>query len=229
MMRITIIIPALNEAGNIRRLVAEIPQNLSPEIIVVDNGSTDATAQEAETAGVRVVSEPVRGYGRACAAGLAAIRETDVVVFLDGDGSFDPVELPQVLAPIEQDQADLVLGTRMMGKIEAGAMPPHQIFGNRLVSWLMSGLYRIRVTDLGPYRAIRFDILKKLDMREMTFGWPTEMMVKAARAHARIVEVPVSYRKRWSGQSKVGGTLRGTVLAGYHILSVTFRYAFAQE
>lgn len=227
-MRAAVIIPALNEAGNIRRLLAEIPptSGVSLTIIVVDNGSTDATAAEAEASGALVVSEPRRGYGYACAAGVKAAHEADVCVFMDGDGSFDPAEMPSLLQPILTDEADLVLGTRA-ARIAPGSMPPHQLFGNRLVSALMRLLYGLEVTDLGPYRAIRRDLLLTLDMCEMTFGWPTEMIVKAARRHARIVEVPIHYRKRWSGQSKVSGTLRGTLLATYFILGVTLRYAFA--
>ncbi len=225
-MRAAVIIPALNEAGNIGRLIHEIPQatNLL-DIIVVDNGSTDATAAEAIAAGARVVSEPCRGYGFACMAGVRAATRVDVLVFLDGDGSFDPAEIPRLLEPIADDSADLVLGSRMKGGIEPGAMPPHQRFGNRLVSSVMRALYRLDVSDLGPYRGIRLDLLRSLHMTEMTFGWPTEMMVKAARRRARIVEVPVTYRKRWSGKSKVSGTLRGTVLATYYSIGTTLRYA----
>ncbi len=230
-MKVVIIIPALNEGDNIRRLVNEIPLQAASSIrvIVVDNGSTDHTADEARTAGARVVSEPRRGYGYACAAGVAAVESADVVVFMDGDGSFDPAELPRLLAPLADGRADLVLGSRVLGGIESGAMPPHQQFGNRLASRLMGWLYGIRVTDLGPYRAIRLDLLRSLHMREMTFGWPTEMMVKAARRRARVVEAPVTYRKRWSGQSKVSGTLRGTLLATYFILGVTVRYAVRSD
>jgi hypothetical protein len=147
------------------------------------------------------------------------------LAFLDGDGSLDPGELAKLLAPIERGQADLVLGSRPAGGMEPGAMPPHARFGNWLVSRLMGLLYGLRVTDLGPYRAIKADLLSQLEMREMTYGWPTEMMVKTARAGARVVEVPVRYRVRRGGRSKVSGTLRGTVLATYYILFVTLRYA----
>jgi len=226
-MDVAVVIPALNEAGNIRRLIGEIPDlashGIQVTVIVVDNGSTDTTAAEAADAGARVISEPRRGYGYACTAGASAAT-ADIVVFMDGDGSFDPAEMPLLLQPILDDRADMVMGTRMQ-HIEAGAMPPHQRFGNRLVALLMRLLYRLQITDLGPYRAIRRSTLSALEMREMTFGYPTEMIVKAARFQVRIMEVPVHYRKRWSGQSKVSGTVRGTLLATYFILGVTLRYA----
>ncbi len=228
-MHVTVIIPALNEAGNLARLIGEIPLAAadSIKVIVVDNGSTDATAAVAQAAGAQVVSEPRRGYGYACSAGVRALdNQTEVIAFLDGDGSFDPAELPRLLAPLTANQADLVLGSRVTGGIEPGSMPPHQRFGNRLVSATMRVLYRIDVTDLGPFRAIRRSTLSSFPMREMTFGWPTEMIVKAARSKARIVEVPITYRRRWSGQSKVSGTVRGTLLATYFIVGVTLRYAF---
>ncbi len=222
---IGVIIPALNEAGNIRRLVAEVRATAPVQVIVVDNGSTDMTAEEARLAGAVVVSEPRRGYGHACAAGVIAACDADILVFLDGDYSFLPAELPQVLAPLLNDQADLVLGSRYRGYIAPGAMPPPQRFGNWLVARLMKALYRLSITDLGPYRAIRRPLLLSLEMREMTFGWPAEMIIKAARRQARIVEVPVSYHNRRAGRSKVSGTIRGTILAGWFILGVTFRYA----
>lgn len=222
---IVVIIPALNEAGNIRRLVTEVLETASVQVIVVDNGSTDPTAAEARAAGVLVVPEPRRGYGYACAAGVAAAPQADILVFLDGDYSFLPTELPLILAPILANEADLVLGSRCRGHIAPGAMPPQQRFGNWLVARLMNALYGLSVTDLGPYRAVRRSLLMSLDMREMTFGWPTEMMVKAARRQARIVEVPVSFHPRRAGRSKVSGTLRGTILAGWFILGVTLRYA----
>jgi glycosyltransferase involved in cell wall biosynthesis len=228
-MIVAVIIPALNEGGNIRRLVNEIPREfpfaVDIQVFVVNNGSTDNTAAEAEAAGATVVDAPRRGYGYACAAGVAAAEGADVVLFMDGDGSFDPAEMGLLLRPIVENRADLVLGSRTQ-HIEPHAMPPHQRFGNWLVARLVRLLYGLHVTDLGPYRAIRYDLLRALQMREMTFGWPMEMMVKAARKRSRILEVPVHYRKRWSGQSKVSGTLRGTLLATYYILGVTLRYAF---
>ncbi|MCP4356406.1 MAG: glycosyltransferase family 2 protein [Chloroflexi bacterium] len=227
-MKTAVIIPALNEAGNISQLVAETLLQPVDEVIVVDNGSADKTAVLAEQAGAQVVSEPRRGYGYACAAGTAAALAigADILAFMDGDFSSPPAELPRLLTPIQQNQADLVLGSRALGHIAEGAMLPHQRFGNRLSAWLMSRLYSITITDLGPYRAIRTDFMHTLEMREMTFGWPTEMMVKVAREDGRILEVPVSWHVRRSGVSKVSGTLRGSLLAAYYILGVTLRYAW---
>jgi glycosyltransferase involved in cell wall biosynthesis len=223
-MNVTLIIPALNEAECIGPLLAELPDGLAQQVIVVDNGSADDTAGAARRAGALVVGEPRRGYGYACAAGVAA-AQGDTLAFMDGDGSFIPSELQGLLAPIHNGAADLVLGTRMRGGMLAGAMPTHQRIGNQLVARLMLLLYGIELTDLGPFRAIRRDMLESLQMRERTYGWPVEMIVKAARRHARIVEVPVSYRPRLAGQSKVGGTVRGTLLATYRILHTTLRYA----
>ena len=229
MSAVTVIIPALNESGNIRQLVHDVQATVPAEVIVVDNGSTDSTAQEARQAGAKVVSEPRRGYGYACAAGVAESQDADVLVFLDGDHSFTPSDLPSLLAPIDDRRVDMVLGSRALGHIAPGAMPPHQRFGNWLVSRLMNALYGLSITDLGPYRAIRRQLLMELDMREMTYGWPTEMIVKAAHRKARIAEVPVSYHRRRFGHSKVSGTLRGTILATWFILGVTLRYAWKTE
>jgi len=223
---ITVIVPALNEAGNIRRLVAEVLATAPVHVIVVDNGSTDATAAEARAAGAQVVHEPRRGYGYACAAGVAAAPDAEVLAFLDGDYSFLPAELPVVLAPILGGEADLVLGSRWRGHIASGAMPLQQRFGNWLAARLMNRLYGLSITDLGPYRAIRRSLLAELGMREMTFGWPAEMLVKAAKRGARIAEAPVCYQRRRAGRSKVSGTLRGTILAAWFILGVTLRYAW---
>ena len=226
MTDIAVIIPALNEAGNISQLVQEVRATAPVKVVVVDNNSTDATAEEARKAGAWVVFEPRKGYGYACAAGLAAASQADVVVFLDGDYSFSPADLSLLLAPILGEKADFVLGSRELGNIAPGAMPYHQRLGNWLVSRLMNSLYGLSITDLGPYRAIRRQILMELNMQEMTYGWPTEMMVKAARRGVQIVEVPVSYHSRRAGHSKVSGTLRGTILATWFILRVTFRYAW---
>ena len=220
---ISLIIPALNEAACLPALLAEVPHALLHETIVVDNGSTDGTAAVARAAGALVVSEPRRGYGYACAAGVAASTGA-ILLFMDGDGSFIPLELQRLVEPIVTGQADLVLGTRLRGGMTAGAMPPHQRFGNQLVAWLVRRFYGVALTDLGPFRAIRRDLLMAIQMQEQTYGWPIEMMVKAARRHARLLEVPVSYRPRLAGQSKVGGTVRGTILATYKILRVTLRY-----
>ena len=223
-MNVDVIIPALNEAGNIGDLVREVLAQSVHQVIVVDNNSTDGTAEIARGAGARVITESRSGYGYACAAGVAA-SEADVLIFLDGDFSFLPSEMPRLLAPIAENRADLVLGSRELGHIEPGSLPFQQRLGNALIAWLTRALYHLPLTDLGPYRAVRRELVLGLDMREMTYGWHTEMIVKAARWHARIIEVPVSYRARRAGQSKVSGTLRGTILAGYRLLSVTFRYA----
>lgn len=231
-MRVSVIIPALNEAGNIRRLIGEIPPAeafpfpAALSVIVVNNGSTDDTAAEAAAAGARVVAEARRGYGYACTAGVYAATDAEVIVFMDGDGSFDPAEMASLLQPLHEGRAAFVLGSRAQ-HIDPGAMPPHQRFGNRLVSRLMGMLYGLQITDLAPYRAIRRDLLLALDMREMTYGYPTEMIVKAARRRTAMLELPVHYRRRWSGRSKVSGTLRGTLLATWFILGVTLRYALA--
>ncbi|MBI3761959.1 MAG: glycosyltransferase family 2 protein [Chloroflexi bacterium] len=225
-MNLAVVIPALNEAECLPRLIAAIPRLPGDEVdvIVVDNGSTDTTAETARKSGARVVTEPRRGYGFACAAGFGAIDGAEVVVFLDGDYSFDPAEMPGLLAPLREGRADMVLGSRLLREKRA-SMLPHQHFGNWLTAQIMRQLYGLRLTDLGPYRAVRADLLASLDMREMTFGWPTEMIVKAARRRARIVEMPVSHHPRLAGKSKVSGTLRGSLLASYFILRTTFRYA----
>jgi glycosyltransferase involved in cell wall biosynthesis len=223
---VCVLIPALNEAESIGAVLAAIPAGVADDVIVVDNGSTDATAARALAAGVRVVSEPRRGYGHACAAGAAA-TPADVLVFLDADLSDFPEEMTALLAPIQAGQADLVLGSRFLsGALSPTVMPPQQRFGNWLASRLMQRLYDLPVTDLSPFRAVRCEVLLALDMREMTYGWPTEMIVKAARRGYRIQEVAVRYRARYAGRSKVSGTVRGTILAAYYILGTTLRYAW---
>jgi glycosyltransferase involved in cell wall biosynthesis len=226
-MNVSLIIPALNEAACLGPLLAEIPPGLVQQLIVVDNGSSDGTADVARKSGAQVVIEPRRGYGAACAAGVA-IATGDIVAFMDGDGSFVPAELVDLLEPVAGG-APFVLGTRSHDRMTVGAMPAHQAFGNRLVTHLMRLLYRIELTDLGPFRVIQRDALLAMQMQEMTYGWPVEMIVKAARMHLPMQEISVSYRRRSAGQSKVGGTLRGTVLAGYRILRTTFRYAIPSQ
>jgi glycosyltransferase involved in cell wall biosynthesis len=228
---VALIIPARNEASPLPGLIAEIPPAAADLLIVVDNGSTDQTAEAARQAGALVISEPRAGYGYACAAGVSAAlgHGAEVLVFLDADGSFDPRQVPDLLAPIEAGDAELVLGSRLAGGMEPGAMPPHARFGNWLVAGLMRLLYGLRISDLGPYRAIRADTLVQLGMKEMSYGWPAEMIVKAARRGARVVDVPVRYRVRRGGRSKVSGTVRGTLLATYAILFVTLRYAFSRK
>lgn len=227
-MEVVVIIPARNEEAALPGVLGEIPGDVVDLVVVVDNGSTDRTVAVAKGAGARVVSEPRAGYGYACAAGVRVARErgAEALVFLDGDGSFDAGQIPELLAPLKAGRADLVLGSRPAGGMEPGAMPAHARFGNWLVARLMGLLYGLRVSDLGPFRAIRADLLDRLGMREMTYGWPTEMMVKAARQGGRVVEVPARYRVRRGGRSKVSGTVRGTLLATYFILWVTLRYAF---
>jgi glycosyltransferase involved in cell wall biosynthesis len=228
-MNVAVIMPARDEESALPGVLAEIQREVADLVVVVDNGSTDRTAEVARVAGATVVSEPQAGYGYACAAGVraAVAQGAEALVFLDADGSFDPAQIPHLVAPLVRGEADLVLGSRPAGGMEPGAMPAHARLGNWLVSRLMGLLYGLRVTDLGPFRAIRADLMERLEMKEMTFGWPTEMMVKAARSGSRVVEVPVRYRVRRGGRSKVSGTVRGTLLATYFVLWVTLRYAFA--
>jgi len=223
-VKIVAIIPALNEDGSIGQVVAAVPRDLVSQVIVVDNGSTDRTAEVAGAAGATVVLQRERGYGAACHAGLMASVGADLLVFLDGDRSDVPEEAPFVLAPILEGKADLVVGSRLAGRREPGAMLPHALFGNWLASKVLRALYRVQITDLGSFRAIHRKALLELGMQERTFGWPVEMIAKAARRGYRIVEVPVSYRRR-IGRSKVAGTLKGSILAAYYIFATAFRYA----
>jgi glycosyltransferase involved in cell wall biosynthesis len=228
--KVAIIIPALNEEAALSRLLAELPRDFAQWIIVVDNGSTDATAAVARDAGVLVVSEPTRGYGRACFTGFkeACSLGAEVVIFMDGDGSDDPADLPLILAPVSEGRADFVIGSRVSERAEPGAVPPQARLGNWLVSRMIGRFYDVRLHDIGSFRTLRCSLLEALEMREMTFGWPVEMLVKAARAGYRIVELPIHYRHRSHGRSKVAGTLAGSVKAACSMLSTTLRYARAR-
>ena len=224
--RIDAVIPALNEAGSIAQVVGRLRSQqaaLLESIVVVDNGSTDGTGDIARRAGAHVVREERRGYGYACKAGVLAAREADVIVLLDGDAADDPDDLPRLLEPLLSGEADLVVGSRALGSRERGSMTVQQVLGNRLAAWLMRNIYGVRVSDMGPFRVIRRSDLLALDMQEMSYGWSVEMMVKAARAGYRYREVPVRYHRR-IGVSKVGGTLRGSLEAGWHIISTVLRY-----
>ena len=222
-----IVIPALDEADCVGGSVTALREQTEAPIYVVDNGSTDATAEIAAAAGAVVVSEPRRGYGYACLAGSQAALDggAEVLVYFDADLSSRPDELERVLGPIERGEADLVLGSRFLGTVEPGSMAPHQRFGNWLTSAMMRRIYRIDVTDLGPFRAIRSEVFTGLEMSEMTFGWPTEMTLRCATNGGRIVEVPVTWQARAGGQSKVSGTVVGSLKAAWHIVGVTIRFA----
>lgn len=228
--KVAIVIPALNEESALPPLLAEIPRDFAEWIIVVDNGSTDRTSEVASAAGAVVVSEAIPGYGRACLRGLRSALElgAEFVVFMDGDGSDDPIDLARMLAPVQQGQAELAIGTRLGPQAERGAVPPQARLGNWLVSRIIQILYGVRLHDIGSYRAIRCSHLEALQMSELTFGWPVEMLVKAARQHYRIEEIPIHYRQRRHGRSKVAGTISGSIKAAYFMLSTTFRYAGAR-
>jgi glycosyltransferase involved in cell wall biosynthesis len=226
MSKVSIVIPALNEEDPIAGVVREcLATGVPEEVIVVDNSSTDRTAERAREAGARVTTAP-RGYGRACAAGVRAVSpECDVILFLDGDGSDIPRFIPQLVEPIASGTHDFVIGSRTRGEREPGSMNVQQIVSGRIAGSIMQLLYGVRYTDMCPFRTIRRDVLAKLDMREETYGWNLEMQMKAARAGLRILEIPVNHRNRMGGESKVSGTLRGTFVAGIRILATLVRVA----
>jgi len=211
---VSVVIPALNEEEPIGDVVRAIPRAVVDEVLVVDNGSTDATAERARTAGARVVSEPRRGYGRACQAGIAAVAaDCEIIAFLDGDGSDCPELLPLLIEPILAGKQDFVIGSRIRGRREPGSMNPAQLIAGRLASLLLRHLYGVRYSDMCPFRAIRRDALQRLGMAEETYGWNLEMQMRAARAGLRILELPVDHRNRRGGRSKVSGNLSGSLKA----------------
>jgi glycosyltransferase involved in cell wall biosynthesis len=222
-MRVSVIIPTRNEALSLGYVLADLPAELVSEVLVVDSGSTDGTPEIAERMGARVIREPRRGYGRACLTGLAQASSPDVVVFLDGDYSDRPAELALLLAPIIDGRADITLGSRLAAPRTPGSMPWHAAFGNRLAAGLINLLFAQQITDLGPFRAARKEVLRALALEETTYGWAVEMILKGALHGFRIVEVPVSYYPR-IGKSKISGTVRGTLGAAWFIFSRIFRY-----
>jgi len=224
-VRISVIIPTHNEAQAIGRVLADLPTDVIAEVLVVDSNSSDGTPEIAAKMGARVLREPRRGYGRACLTGIAATDAPDIVVFLDGDYSDRPDELPILITPIVEGRADITLGSRLAKRTDHAALPWHQVFGNRLAAGLIRLLYRQKITDLGPFRAARADVLQQLQLEEATYGWAVEMILKGALGGFRIVEVPVSYYPR-IGKSKISGTVRGTIGAGWFILSLIVRYYF---
>ncbi len=228
--RVSVVIPALNEEDSIAAVVHAVPREIVDEVIVVDNGSTDRTAERAREAGASVVSEPQRGYGRACQAGVRAVgAECEIVVFLDGDGSDCPELMGRLVQPITADTYDFVIGSRTRGRRESGSMNFQQVFAGRVAGWLLRLLYGVRYTDMCPFRAIRREALDQLGMREQTYGWNLEMQMRAARSGLRILEVPANHRRRTGGESKVSGTLRGTFLAGGRILMTLARVALERS
>jgi glycosyltransferase involved in cell wall biosynthesis len=227
MSNVAVVIPALNEEEPIADVVREcLATKIPHEIVVVDNGSSDRTTERAREAGARVVSEPRPGYGRACAAGVRAVSpECKIIVFLDGDGSDCPEFMSQLVGPIVANNYDFVIGSRTRGRREPGSMNFQQVFAGKIAGWLMSILYGVRYTDMGPFRAIPRDALEKLSMKEETYGWNLEMQMKAARTGLRVLEVPVDHRCRTGGVSKVSGTFRGTFVAGARILATFAKIA----
>lgn len=230
MADIRVIIPAINEGESIALVVSELPSHVS-EIIVVDNGSGDNTMENARKAGATVLREDRRGYGSACLKGLDYVskqsKAPDIIVFIDGDYSDHPGELDKVVAPIMEDSLDFVVGARKKALRQPGSMTPQQVFGNRLATFLMKLFFNSRFTDLGPFRAIRYDRLMALEMQDTTYGWTVEMQLKVLRKKMTYTEVPVHYKKR-IGVSKVSGTVKGTIFAGIKILGWIFKYSLSK-
>jgi glycosyltransferase involved in cell wall biosynthesis len=225
---IFVLIPAFNEQNAVCEVVMEIPKGLVSEVIVINNGSIDDTESKALSCGATVLNEPRKGYGYACLKGIRYLSDKskdsrDIVVFIDADHSDYPEEMTNLVDPIRSGQADLVIGSRALGQKERGSMTPQQIFGNWLATALLDLFYDVKFTDLGPFRAVRFDKLMQLNMIDTNYGWTVEMQLKAAKNGLRCAEVPVNYRKR-IGKSKVSGTVKGTVLAGIKILWTIFKY-----
>ena len=226
--KIYVIIPAFNEQNAVCHVLAEIPKNLVAETVVVNNGSTDDTSEQALSCGATVLDEPRKGYGYACLKGIdylknKPIETSDIVVFIDADHADYPSEMTKLVEPIMENKADLVIGSRARGTKERGAMTPQQVFGNWLATSLLKILYHVDFTDLGPFRAIRFDKLISIQMKDKTYGWTVEMQLKAAKNGLHCLEVPVNYRRR-IGKSKVSGTVKGTFMAGYKIIWTIIKY-----
>jgi glycosyltransferase involved in cell wall biosynthesis len=225
--KIVVIIPAFNEENGIGNVLSEIPADLVAEVVVVNNNSRDRTSAVARQAGATVLDEPRQGYGSACLKGIAYCRQMnvppDVIVFLDADHSDYPEEMALLVRPILEESADLVIGSRALGNRERGSMTVPQVVGNWLATGLLRGLYGVRFTDLGPFRAVRYAPLLAMHMQDTTYGWTVEMQLKAAKLGHKTREVPVRYRRR-IGDSKISGTVKGTVLAGYKILYTIFKY-----
>ena len=222
--RVTVVIPTFNEAESIAAVVAELPRDLVDRVIVVDGGSTDGTPERARNAGADVVAVG-RGYGLACLTGAQAAGGADIIVFMDGDGADDPVAVAAMVAPIRAGDCDFVIASRARGEREPGSMASHQILAGLVAGWLTKLLYGVRYTDMCAFRAIRRDTLLALGMRELTYGWNLEMQMRVARAGLRVLELPVAYRRRLGGQSKVAGSLRGSIKAGLKIMSTFARIA----
>lgn len=226
--RIAVVIPAFNEEQSLPMVLADIPHPPVQQVVVADNASTDRTAHVARAGKAEVVPVVRPGYGSACLGALDYLREhhpPDIIVFLDGDYSDHPDELPRVIAPILHESMDLVVGSRVLGSRQPGALLPQARMGNWIACTLIRLLYGYRFTDLGPFRAMRWESLERLKMNDPDFGWTAEMQVKALKLGMKVTEVPVSYRKR-VGVSKITGTVRGTILAGYKILTTVFKYSF---
>jgi glycosyltransferase involved in cell wall biosynthesis len=223
-MKVSLIVPALNEEESLSGVLAQVPRKAVADIVVVDNGSSDRTATVARQAGARVVRENARGYGAACWTGFRA-TDAEILVFMDGDGSFSPADIPKLTEPIIQGDADLVLGSRTLRAEDARAIPMHARWGNRFIAGIIGLASQVRTSDLGPFRAIRREALARLHMKERTYGWPSEMIIKAGKLGCRVLEVPVSYRPRTGGKSKVSGNFLGSLKASYSMLKTVARWS----
>ncbi len=230
LMKIAVIIPAYNEEKSIGKIIAEIPRDIVNEVIVVNNNSTDKTAENAVKAGATVLYESFQGYGAACLKGIDYCRSKsyEIIVFMDGDYSDYPEEIKLLVNPIINEKYDFVLGSRVIGKREKGALPFQSRIGSIIAGFLMNLFWGVKYTDLGPFRAIKFDKLLNLDMQDKWYGWTVEMQIKAAQQKLKIIELPVQYRKR-IGQSKVTGTVKGTIMASFIIMKTIFYYALKKK